>query len=95
MNTGTLQLPLIPHVVSSKSALLYKGGQLREQVVPYVWEVELHLMVDSSLERSGGQVLNMNINIGMPLVKISTSNNKRPNSTANFVIREESRLVFV
>ena len=50
--------------------------------------VELQLMLECWVEWSGGQVLNMNINMGRALVKISTSRSRRPNSMATFLIRE-------
>jgi len=47
-------------------------------------------MLECRVEWSGGQVLNMNINMGRMLVKISTRSSRRPNLVATFIIREKS-----
>ena len=50
-------------------------------------------MAEYWVEWSGGQVLNMKINMGRVLVKISTRRSRRPNRVATFLIREESWLL--
>ena len=48
------------------------------------------VQLDSWVEEIGGQVLIKNINIGIPLAKISNSNTKSPNILAAFLEIETS-----
>ena len=69
----TDHLPPRPQVVCGRSALQYSGVQVRLQVVLYTWGEELHMMVDSWLGESVGQVLNWYSSKGYQLARISSS----------------------